>query len=256
MATEKIIDFNCDLGESFGTYKMGLDEQLMPYISSANIACGFHAGDPVWMERTVRLAEEAGVAIGAHPGLPDLMGFGRREIQMAPEELRSYVIYQVGALQAFTGKKRLQHVKPHGALYNMGVADGNIARTVAEAVREVDADLILVGLAGSAWIEAGRQAGLKVASEVFADRALNPDGSLVPRSQPGAVIRDTEKVVAASLKMVTEGKATAINGQEIPLRADTICLHGDTEGAVALARNLREAMEAAGVKVLPLGAPL
>ena len=252
MATKKIIDFNCDLGESFGTYKLGFDEQLMPYISSANIACGFHAGDPVWMERTVRLTEEAGVAIGAHPGLPDLMGFGRREIQVAPEELRSYIIYQVGALQAFTGKKRLQHVKPHGALYNMGAVDREIARAVAEAVREVDADLILVGLAGSAWIESGRQAGLRVASEVFADRALNPDGSLVPRNQPGAVIR----VIAASLKMVTEGKATAINGREIPLRADTICLHGDTEGAVALARNLREAMEAAGVKVLPLGVPL
>ncbi len=256
MATKKIIDFNCDLGESFGTYKLGFDEQLMPYISSANIACGFHAGDPVWMERTVRLTEEAGVAIGAHPGLPDLMGFGRREIQVAPEELRSYIIYQVGALQAFTGKKRLQHVKPHGALYNMGAVDREIARAVAEAVREVDADLILVGLAGSAWIESGRQAGLRVASEVFADRALNPDGSLVPRNQPGAVIRDTKKVIAASLKMVTEGKATAINGREIPLRADTICLHGDTEGAVALARNLREAMEAAGVKVLPLGVPL
>ncbi len=256
IATEKIIDFNCDLGESFGTYKLGLDEQLMPYISSANIACGFHAGDPVWIGRTVSLAEEAGVAIGAHPGFPDLMGFGRREIQVAPEELKSYIIYQVGALQAFTGKKRLQHVKPHGALYNMGAVNGKIARAVAEAVREVDADLILVGLAGSAWIEAGRQAGLKVASEVFADRALNPDGTLVPRSQPGAVIRDTAKVVAASLKMVTEGKAIAINGQEIPIRADTICLHGDTEGAVELARNLREGMEAAGVKVLPMGVSL
>jgi len=240
------------LGESFGTYQLGFDEQLMPYISSANVACGFHAGDPMWMRRTVNLAEQAGVAVGAHPSLPDLIGFGRREMKVTPEEVKNYVIYQIGALQAFTKTKRLQHVKPHGALYNMGVADETITRAIAEGVREVDDKLILVGLAGSVWIEVGQQVGLRVASEVFADRALNPDGTLVPRSQPGAVIKDPEEVIAKSLRMVVEGKAIAINGKEIPIRADTICLHSDTPGAVELARKLRERMEAAGVEVVPM----
>jgi UPF0271 protein len=240
------------LGESFGTYKLGFDEQLMPFISSANIAWGFHAGDPMWMQRTVSLAEQAGVAVGAHPSLPDLIGFGRREMKVTPEEARNYVIYQIGALQAFTRTKRLQHIKPHGALYNMGVANEAIARAIAEAVREVDDELILVELAGSAWLTVGQQVGLKVASEVFADRALNPDGTLVPRSQPGAVLEDPEKVVAASLKMVLEEKAMTIDGKEIPIRADTICLHSDTPGAVELACNLRERMDAAGVEVMPM----
>jgi len=240
------------LGESFGAYKLGFDEELMSYISSANIACGFHAGDPMWMRLTVRMAEQAGVAIGAHPGFPDLMGFGRREMQVSPEDAKNYVIYQVGALQAFTSSKRLQHIKAHGALYNMGAVNKGLARAVAEGIREVDAELILVGLAGSAWIRAGQEIGLRVASEVFADRALNPDGTLVPRSQPGAVIQNAEDIVARSLKMVTEGKAIAIDGKEIPVRADTICLHGDTPGAVDLARSLREGMEAAGVTVVPM----
>ncbi|NQT05552.1 MAG: LamB/YcsF family protein [Dehalococcoidia bacterium] len=246
------MDFNCDLGESYGSYKLGFDEQLMPYITSANIACGFHAGDPMWMQRTVGLAEEAGVAIGAHPGLPDLIGFGRREMKVTPEEAKNYVKYQIGALQAFTGSKRLQHVKPHGALYNMGVASKAIARAIAEAVVEVDDGMILVGLSGSVWIEAGEEVGLKVAREIFADRALNPDGTLVSRSQPGSVIEDPEQVIAASLKMVLEQKATAIDGREIPVKADTICLHGDTPGAVELARKLRERMEAAGIQVIPI----
>ena len=248
--TARTIDFNCDLGESFGSYKLGLDEQLMPYISSANVACGFHAGDPMWMLRTVGLAEKAGVAVGAHPGLPDLIGFGRREMKITPEEAKNYVKYQIGALQAFTRSKRLQHVKPHGALYNMGVADRAIARAVAEAVSEVDNRLILVGLVGSAWIEAGEKVGLRVAREVFADRALNPDGTLVSRSKPGAVIEDPEQVIAASLKMVLKQKATAIDGSEISVKADTICLHGDTPGAVELARKLRERMEEAGIQVI------
>lgn len=224
----------------------------MPYISSANVACGFHAGDPMWMRRIVSLAEQAGVAIGAHPSLPDLIGFGRREMKVTPEEAKNYVVYQIGALQAFTKTKRLQHVKPHGALYNMGVTDETIAKAIAEGVREVDVELILVGLAGSVWIKVGQQVGLRVASEVFADRALNPDGTLVPRSQAGAVIQDPEEAIAASLRMVIEEKAIAINGQEIPIRADTICLHSDTPGAVELARKIREKMEAAGVEVVPM----
>lgn len=206
----------------------------------------------MWMRRIVSLAEQAGVAIGAHPSLPDLIGFGRREMKVTPEEAKNYVVYQIGALQAFTKTKRLQHVKPHGALYNMGVTDETIAKAIAEGVREVDVELILVGLAGSVWIKVGQQVGLRVASEVFADRALNPDGTLVPRSQAGAVIQDPEEAIAASLRMVIEEKAIAINGQEIPIRADTICLHSDTPGAVELARKIRERMEAAGVEVVPM----
>lgn len=198
------------------------------------------------------MAEQAGVAVGAHPGLPDLIGFGRREMKVTPEEAKNYVIYQIGALQNFTKTKRLQHVKPHGALYNMGVADEAIASAIAEGVREVDDELILVGLAGSVWLKVGQELGLRVASEVFADRTLNPDGTLVPRSQPGAVIKDPAEVVAASLRMVIEGKAIAVNGKEIPIRADTICLHGDTPGAVELARNLKERMETAGVDVMSM----
>ncbi len=249
----KKVDFNCDMGEGFGVYKLGADEELMPYISSANIACGFHAGDPMWMRRTVHLAEEAGVGIGAHPSFPDLMGFGRRVMRVTLEEIRNYTIYQVGALQAFTKTKRLQHAKAHGALGNMGAEDEELARAVAEGIREVDPNLILVAIAGSAWIKVGQEIGLRVVSEVYADRALNPDGTLVPRSRPGAVIHDPEEVVARSLRMVTEGKAIAINGDEIDIRGDTICLHGDTPGAAALARTLRERLEAAGVAIVPMG---
>jgi len=174
-------------------------------------------------------------------------------MQVSPEEARNYVMYQVGALQAFTKAKRLQHVKPHGALYNMGARNEELARAVAEAIREVDPNLILVGLAGSAWVNVGREVGLRVASEVFADRALNPDGTLVPRSQPKAVVHEVENVVARVLKIVTEGKAIAINGEEIEVRGDTICLHSDTPGAVILAQTLRQRLEAADVAVVPMG---
>ena len=250
---DKKIDINCDMGESFGVYRLGFDEEVMPYITSANIACGFHAGDPIWMSRTVHLAEETGVGIGAHPSFPDLMGFGRRVMQISLEELRNYIIYQIGALQAFTQGKKLQHVKAHGPLTNMGAVDEELARAVAEAVREVDPNLILIGLAGSAWVKAGHETGLRVAAEVYADRALTPNGTLVPRSQPGAVIHDVEEVAARSLRMVTEGKAIAINGEEIEVRADTICVHGDTPGAAVLAQTLRQRLEAAGVTVVPMG---
>ncbi len=248
----KRVDLNCDMGESFGPYKMGCDEELMPYISSANIACGFHAGDAMCMRQTVQLAEEAGVAIGAHPGFPDLMGFGRREMRVSPEEIRNYVTYQVGALQAFTRTKKLQHVKAHGSLYNMGVQHEEVAQAVAEAVCEVDPNLILVGLAGSVWIKVGREIGLKVASEVFADRTLNADGTLVSRGQPGAIIHNVEDAVANAVKIVTEGSATAISGEEIEVTGDTICLHGDNPEVVALARTLRQRLEAAGVVVVPM----
>lgn len=248
----KKIDFNCDLGEGFGPYRLGYDAEIMPHITSANIACGFHSGDPVCMNEAVNLAQQNEVGIGAHVGFPDLMGFGRRNMSLSIEEIRSYTIYQIGALQAFTMDKKLQHVKPHGALYNMGAADEKLARVVAEAIKEVDPGLILVGLAGSAWIKAGHDIGLKVASEVFADRALNPDGTLASRSQPNSVIHEISEVLERTKKMVIEGIVIASNGKEIEFKGDTISLHSDTIGAVQLAKELRQNLEAVGITVAPL----
>ena len=249
----KKIDFNCDMGESFGMYKMGLDEEVIKYITSASIACGFHAGDPMWMRHTVRLAEEHGVAVGAHPSFPDLKGFGRRNMDVTPEEAKNDIIYQMGALQAFTKSKSLQHLKPHGAMYNRAVDDESLARAICEAALEVNQDTILLALAGSRWVEIAEEMGVRVAREIFADRALNSDGSLVSRSRPGAVIHEIEEVVVRSLRMVTEGKATAITGEEIEVQAESLCIHGDTPGAVEMARSLRQALESAGVKVAPPG---
>lgn len=247
------IDFNCDMGEGFGRYTMGRDRELLPHVTSANIACGFHAGDAMCMHRTVSLAELSGVGVGAHPGLPDLMGFGRRSMAIDPMEAKNYVKYQIGALRAFARGGKIQHVKPHGALYNMGVQDESLANAVAEAVKEVDPELILVGLAGSHWIAAGMSLGLRVAREVFADRAFNADGSLVDRRVKGAVLENVADVLARTLKMVKEGKVTAVTGREIPCSGDTLCLHGDTPGAVALAANLRRHLEEAGITVAPMG---
>ncbi len=249
----KQIDFNCDMGESFGAYKLGHDEKVIRYITSANIACGFHAGDPASMRRTVRLAEEHGVGIGAHPGFPDLQGFGRRNMSALPAEVHDDVVYQIGALTAFTRDKRLQHVKPHGALYNMAVGGGDLARAICDAVLAVDPDLILVLLAGSPWAELAAKMGVKTAREVFADRALNADGTLVPRTKPGAVIHDVGEVAERSLRLVVEGSATAITGETVRVEADTICLHGDTPGAVELAASLKAKFEAAGVRLVPMG---
>ncbi len=247
------IDFNCDMGESFGMYKMGFDEEVIKHITSANIACGFHAGDPMWMRHTVDLAARHGVAIGAHPSFPDLNGFGRRNMLVSADEAKNDVTYQVGALQAFTADKKLQHVKPHGAMYNMAVNDESLAQAICESILELDAEMILVALAGSQWVDIAEDMGLKVAREIFADRALNADGTLVSRSQPGSVIHDTSEVVERSLQMVTEGKATAIGGERIDVQADSLCLHGDTPGAVDMAAALKRELEGAGVEILPLG---
>ena len=246
------IDFNCDMGESFGMYKMGFDEEVIKHITSANIACGFHAGDPMWMRHTVDLAQRHGVAIGAHPSFPDLNGFGRRNMVVSADEAKNDVTYQVGALQAFTADKKLQHVKPHGAMYNMAVNDASLAQAICESILEIDPDMILVALAGSRWLDIAEDMGLKVAREIFADRALNADGTLVSRSQPGSVIHDTTEVVERSLRMVTEGKATAITGEQIDVQADSLCLHGDTPGAVEMAAALKRELEAADVEILPL----
>jgi len=250
--TPSRIDVNCDMGEGFGVWAVGLDAEIVPHITSANIACGFHAGDPAWMQATVALAERHRVGVGAHPGFPDLRGFGRRALQATPAEITADLVYQIGALTAFTRGKRLQHVKPHGALYNLAVVREDVARAVGEAILAVDRDLILVVLAGSPWEQVARGMGLRVAREVFADRAFDARGALVPRSVPGAVIDDAATVVARSLRLVVEHRVTAITGEELELQADTICLHGDTPGAVSLAAALRQAFDRAGIGVVPM----
>ena len=247
------IDFNCDMGESFGTYKMGQDEEIIKYITSANVACGFHAGDPNWMRKTIKLAEEYGVALGAHASFPDLAGFGRRNMAIAPFEAKNDIIYQIGALTAFTSAKKLQHVKPHGAMYNMAVRDEALARAIGEAILEIDPEIILIALAGSQWVDIAMDMGLRVAREAFADRAVNADGTLVPRSKPGSVIEDVDEVAQRSIRMVTEGKVTAITGEEVALSADTLCLHSDTPNSIHLASYIRSALEAEGVRIVPLG---
>jgi len=251
-ATHPRIDFNCDMGESFGAYTLGLDDQIITSITSANIACGFHAGDPGWMRRTVALAERHGVGVGAHPGFPDLRGFGRRNLAASPREVRDDLVYQIGALTAFTRDKRLQHVKPHGALYNMAVENDALATAICEAVVEVDPRMILVVLAGSRWVTIADRLGLRAAREVFADRAFNADGTLVPRSKPGSVLHDPHEVIDRSLRLVTEGQVVAITGEIIELQADTICLHGDTPGSVELAAALKSSFEHAGVDLVPM----
>lgn len=248
------VDLNSDLGEGFGAYSIGLDGEVIRYVSSANMACGYHAGDPLVMARTVAMAKAAGVAVGAHPGYPDLMGFGRRNMVCSPAEAKAYVQYQLGALLAFTTAQgvKLQHVKPHGALYNMAGKDMELAAAIAEAIAEVDGTVILLGLAGSKMLEAGRKAGLRVASEVFADRAYQADGSLVPRKQSGSVIHDPDEAICRTVRMVTEGKVTAITGEEVEIAADSICVHGDNPAAVAFVRDIRAALEAQGVRIAPL----
>ena len=243
------IDFNADIGESFAGYVLGLDSEIIKYITSATIATGFHAGDPDWMAKTVNLAIENGVGVGAHPAYPDLAGFGRRNMDLTPVEVRNAVTYQVGALAAFTPGRKLQHVKPHGALYNTAVRDQAVAEAVVLAVKAFDPELIHVVLAGSQWESIARAQGVRVARECYADRAVTAEGTLVPRSQPGAVVHDHDQVVERSLKLATEGKVIAIDGTEIDFSADSICLHGDTAGAVELAAAVRSSLEAAGVEI-------
>lgn len=251
MAASLKIDLNCDLGESFGRYNLGEDAAMMALITSANIACGFHAGDPDVMACTVALAREHGVNIGAHPGYPDLQGFGRRRLDLTPQEIVHALIYQLGALQAFVkiAGLSLTHVKPHGALYNLASQDAQVAMAVADGVAAYDSALILVGLAGSALIQAGRSVGLQTANEGFPDRAYLADGNLSPRSQPGALITNPEAVAENALKLIRDG--IKVDGKSV--RIDTLCLHGDNPHAVQNARALREKLTLAGVAVAPLG---
>src|SRR6476659_6767143 len=249
------IDINSDLGESFGAYSIGHDAGLMHAITSANVAAGFHAGDPSVLRDTIRMAKENGVAVGAHPGFPDLVGFGRRELNVAAKEAEDFVRYQVAAVSGVAAAEgvRLQHVKPHGALFNMAVRNAGLASAIARAVAAFDQTLILFGLPGSEILNAGRAAGLRVAAEVFADRAYEPDGSLASRKKPGSVIHDPAAVVARAVRMVKERNVVAIDGSPVPLEADTICVHGDTPGSDDLAARIRAGLEAAGITVKAVG---
>jgi UPF0271 protein len=249
------VDLNSDVGESFGAYTIGQDPILLTHITSANVACGFHAGDPGVMRATVAMARQYGVAVGAHPGFPDLVGFGRRELHASPREVEDFVVYQIGALWAVAAAQgvRLQHVKPHGALFNMAVRDGALADAIARATAAVDRSLILFGQPASELVAAGRRAGLRTASEVFADRAYEPDGTLVSRRKPGAVIHDPSAVVERVVRMARDRSVEAVDGSVIALDLDTICVHGDTPGAADLAARIREALIAAGVEVRAVG---
>jgi len=249
------IDINADVGESFGAYTIGDDEALMRSISSASVAAGFHAGDPTVLRRTLRLAKSNGVAVGAHPGFPDLIGFGRRDMNVSPDDAEHLVLYQIAAVAGVAAADgiKLQHVKPHGALFNMAMRDARLAAAVARAIAAFDRSLIVFGLPGSELLKAARAEGLPAVAEVFADRAYEPDGSLRPRTKQDAVIHDSAVVVARALRMVQEGVVEAIDGTIVPIEADTICVHGDTAGAAVLAAALRAGLEAAGVVVKPIG---
>lgn len=248
------IDLNCDLGESYGSFQVGADEQVIALVSSVNIACGWHAGDPMTIEKTVGLAKRHGVGLGAHPGLPDLMGFGRRHLHISPEEACAYVRYQLGAVSAFAQAAciPIQHLKPHGALYNMAAVDYPLAAGICRAVASFDPDLILLALSGSEMVRAAKAHGLRVASEVFADRAYQSDGTLAPRSMPGSVIEDEEAAVRRALQMAAEGTVESITGEVIPIRADSICIHGDSPHALRLARRIRSALAGHGIRVSSL----
>ena len=251
-----IMDLNCDMGESFGTYELGYDELAMPYVTSINVACGFHASDPDNMAKTVLLAKKHGVAVGAHPGYPDLVGFGRRSMALTPEEVKNAVIYQIGALDAFckAAGVRLQHVKVHGALYNNAEKDLTVATAIAKAIKAVDPSLYMLCLANSQMGVAAKQEGVPFVEEAFADRAYTEEGSLVSRKIEGSVIHDINEVVTRVVRMVTEKTVVAITGKVIPIQAQTICVHGDTPGAVDMVKAIRAALEKENVKLRAFGA--
>ena len=243
------IDLNCDMGEAFGNYQMPNDEKLMDYITSANIACGFHAGDYGVMQQTVELAVRKGIAIGAHPGLPDLQGFGRREIKISPSEAYQITMYQIGALQGFVkaAHGRLNHVKPHGALYNMAAKDAVLAKAIVQAIKDFDPTLVLYALSGSEMIIAAEEAGITTAAEVFADRSYQDDGTLTPRNQANAVLNTEVAVKEQLLMMVKLGVVKTVNKTNIPLVADTVCLHGDGEHALSFAKMVSGALRNEGI---------
>lgn len=248
------VDLNCDLGESFGSYKLGMDEEVIQYISSANVACGFHASDPLVMAKTVAMAKENHVFVGAHPGYPDLTGFGRRNMNLTPQEVKTMVMYQIGALAAFckANGMTLQHVKPHGAMYNMAGKDPVLAEAVCEGIYEVNPDYILLAPFSGEMPKAAARTGLRCAKEVFADRAYEEDGSLVARSKPGAVITDENIAIERVLSMVKYGKVAAVTGKEISVEADSVCVHGDGIKAVEFVKRIKERLSAEGILITPM----
>ncbi|MEC1079548.1 5-oxoprolinase subunit PxpA [Bacillus safensis] len=243
------VDINCDLGESFGQYTIGADEQILEYVTSANIACGFHAGDPTVMRKTVRMALDKGVKIGAHPGLQDLAGFGRRPMAISAEEAYDLVIYQIGALSAFLKAEggTMQHVKPHGALYNMAAENTELSESIAQAVYDVDPNLVLFGLSGSELTLAGERIGLQVAHEVFSDRTYQTDGTLTSRREQHALIEEDERAVQQVVRMVREGRVRTVQGEDIELKADTVCIHGDGSHALQFAKTITAKLKEAGI---------
>ncbi|MGI8314800.1 LamB/YcsF family protein [Halobacillus mangrovi] len=250
-----IVDLNCDMGESFGSYKIGRDEEILKYVTSANIACGFHAGDPSTMKRTVNMAIENNVGIGAHPGLQDLVGFGRRPMDISPEEAYDLVIYQIGALEGFVKAEggALQHVKPHGALFNMAAKQKELADAIAKAVKDINPELVLFGLANSELVKAGKEAGLRTASEVFSDRTYQKDGSLTSRREANALITDHEQAVSQVIRMIKEEKVLTLQDVDIDIEAQTICIHGDGEHAVDFASYITNALNEADIQLDKIG---
>jgi UPF0271 protein len=248
------VDLNSDLGESFGRYTLGMDEQIIPLITSANVACGYHASDPVVMDKTIRLAKQAGIRVGAHPGFPDLMGFGRRNMNVTPAEAKAYTLYQLGALGGFCKANGLamQHVKPHGALYNMAAKDYALSKAICEAIASYDDSLIVMALCGGQLLQAAKDLGLRAASEVFADRGYEEDGTLVDRRKEGAMITDEDEAIARVVRMVKEGKVTAVTGKDIEIQADSVCVHGDGAKALAFVEKIREALTREGIELCPL----
>ena len=246
-----MIDLNCDMGESFGAYKMGTDEEILNYITSANIACGFHAGDPTTMRKTVTMALERNVGIGVHPGLPDLVGFGRRTMDISPQEAYDLIVYQIGAVYAFTKAEggKLQHVKPHGALYNMAAKSPSLSEAIAEAIYKVDPELILFGLAGGELVKAGKKIGLRSASEVFSDRTYQEDGSLTSRREENALIHDQEVAVNQVIRIVKEGKVKSLQGVDVSIQAHTVCIHGDGQNALQFAKYISTSLQNAGITI-------
>ncbi|HYA94333.1 MAG TPA: 5-oxoprolinase subunit PxpA [Thermodesulfobacteriota bacterium] len=249
------IDINCDMGESFGAYKLGRDEEVMKYISSANIACGWHAGDPMVMEQTVRLAKQNGVAVGAHPGYPDLMGFGRRRMGLTLNEIENYILYQIGALYSFTKAHGvlLQHVKVHGALGNLAFVDVEVSEAIARATLRFGKELILVVYSGTIMVQAAVETAIRFVEEVYADRVYNPDGTLQSRTIAGSVIHDPERAASQALTMVREGYVVAHDGTRVKVKPETLCVHGDTPSAVAILQKIRDELKKASISVKPMG---
>ena len=248
------VDLNIDLGESFGRYTIGMDDKIIPMITSANVACGYHASDPVVMNKTLAMAKEAGIRVGAHPGFPDLMGFGRRNLSVSQEEAKAYTLYQLGALDAFCriNGLKMQHVKPHGALYNMAAKDYELSKAICEAIKEFDQELIVLALSGGELAHAAKDMGLRTALEVFADRAYEEDGTLVNRRKEGAMITDETLAISRVVRMIKEKKVTAITGKDIPIQADSVCVHGDGEKALAFVEKIRAALQDEGIEICSL----